>query len=222
MTPEVSLVSGTKYLTQSGKVGLEIREHRSAAGDTWYSYTGAWGAGSTYDVAHMRRIIGDLVRRKRGVRMVAPGALAAKNPVASREGARRSDAIPYEDLLDVADVAQHWYDGQRDPVYALVSSTFAGHDTPLSIAEDALYNLNKDYRRSNDAELGEAVGQLEWAILETRSKAARMPNPLSMGSGEKVAIGVGLVAGVAALAYYTAQALGIGIAKAVGSATPSS
>ena len=36
----------------------------------------------------------------------------------------------------------------------------------------------------------------------------------------EVAIGVGLVAGVAALAYYTAQALGIGIAKAVGSATP--
>ena len=31
-----------------------------------------------------------------------------------------------------------------------------------------------------------------------------------------------LAAGVAALAYYTAQALGIGIAKAVGSATPSS
>ena len=137
-----------------GQGGLEMPRAPLAAGDTWYSYTGAWGAGSTYDVAHMRRI-GTRVPRAQKARRSDGGARRAGREEARRVARGRTPLrrrIPYEDLLDVADVAQHWYDGQRDPVYALVSSTFAGHDTPLSIAEDALYNLNKDYRRSNDAE----------------------------------------------------------------------
>jgi hypothetical protein len=94
--------------------------------------------------------------------------------------------IKYEELLDVADTAQYWYDGQRDPVYALVSSVFAGHDVPLNIAEDALYNLEKDYKtargnklfKPEDVEkLGEACSELEFKINETRSYAAKMPNP---------------------------------------------
>jgi hypothetical protein len=133
---------------------------------------------------------------------------------------KRSDTIPNDELWDVAQVAQHWYSGQRDPVYALVSSVMAGHDVPLGIAEDALHNLTKDYRTTQDPELAEAITSLEWAILEARSRAARMPNPLSMGRSEAWGIGLGLAAGVGALCYYAAKALGSSIAKAAGNATP--
>lgn len=99
-------------------------------------------------------------------------------------------ALRYEDLLDVADVAQHWYAGQGDPVYALVSSVYAGHDVPLSIAEDALSNLERDHRqlkvrrpegwRKDYDELGRAIDELQFAIHETRSQAALLPNPVHL------------------------------------------
>jgi hypothetical protein len=136
--------------------------------------------------------------------------------------------IPYEDLIDVADVAKDWYVGQGDPVYALVSLVYAGRDVPLGIADDALRHLHSDYRKlkdkdSVDAErLLEAMSFLDWQIQETRRAAARKPNPLAvanpmgMGTPEVVMIGVGLVAGLAALLYYTAKAVGTGVGTAVG------
>jgi hypothetical protein len=122
-------------------------------------------------------------------------------------------AIRYEDLIDVADVAQHWYAGQGDPVYALVSSVYAGWDVPLPVAEDALTNLERDYRqlkvrrpegwRKDYDELGRAIDELQFAINETR---AHVPNPLAMGDGEKIAIAFGLAAGLGAILYYALAA----------------
>jgi len=40
-----------------------------------------------------------------------------------------------------------WHASMGDPIYALSSSLYAGHDVPAEIAEDALYNLEQDWRR---------------------------------------------------------------------------
>ena len=203
-------------------------------------------------------------------------------------------AIRYEDLIDVADAAKDWYAGQRDPVYALVSSVYAGRDVPLSIAEDALFNLERDYRalredkpagwRQEAARLQGAIAELEYQINTARTHAGMQPNPtggnkvhigrrgsgtapvcgrsasrtsqltmsvvdfdkqpiedrcvrceakrptllrlatrpkenpLAMGNNEKLAITVGIVAGVAALAWYVGTSIGAAAGTAIGKA----
>jgi hypothetical protein len=119
--------------------------------------------------------------------------------------------IKAEDLLDVADEAQHWYAAQGDPVYALVSSVYAGQDVPLDVAEDALRNLERDYRKakkrlSADAQrdhdlykLEEAIYELRLLINEVRTHAARLPNPLSLRTKEYL-LGGGLLAAVIGVA----------------------
>jgi hypothetical protein len=138
-------------------------------------------------------------------------------------------AIRYEDLVGVADTAKDWYAGQGDPIYALVSSVYAGRDVPLGIAEDALGNLERDLRalqedkpqgwRADARKLSVAITQLESEIIAARRQADLQPNPLTIGRGDEIAIGVALVAGAVALTYYVAKSLGAATGQAVGSAT---
>ena len=96
-------------------------------------------------------------------------------------------SLRYEDLLEVADVGKDWYAGQGDPVYALVSSVYAGHDVPITVAEEALSNLERDYDRLRLRQpegwrverqrLRQAIDELQFHISEARAEAARKPNP---------------------------------------------
>ena len=128
--------------------------------------------------------------------------------------------LRYENLLDVADVAKDWYSGQGDPVYALVSSVYAGRDVPLSIADGALSNLERDYNalkkrkpagwRDDGARLQGAISELEFQIMEARQMN---PSP-TMNS----ALGIGLIIGIGTLAFYLARGLGSAVGTSVGTA----
>lgn len=60
-----------RYLTQSGKVGLEVTKNTLlATGRVSYSYTGEWGAGSGSDRAEVRDRVLSTVAFKRHARVV--------------------------------------------------------------------------------------------------------------------------------------------------------
>ena len=51
-----------RYLTATGKIGIEIREHHFAGDRTTYSYTGKWGAGSCGDRKQAEAAISSMLR----------------------------------------------------------------------------------------------------------------------------------------------------------------
>ena len=74
---------------------------------------------------------------------------------------------------------------------------YAAWDVPITTAEDALSNLEREYDRSHDEELGDAIANLQWAIMEARNRAKRMPNPLDT---TKVSQDLDILVSVATLA----------------------
>lgn len=64
-----------RYLTKTGKVGVEI--FRSASG--FYRYIGAWGAGSGLTAASMLSSLSFMLSKRRGVVILVafPGAMEA-------------------------------------------------------------------------------------------------------------------------------------------------
>jgi hypothetical protein len=123
-----------------------------------------------------------LVQDKIVIHLWDPRTLKLLSRQALSNPLTRSNVIKYDELLDVADEAKNWYAGQGDPIYALVSSVYAGRDVPLQVAEDALRNLEIEYGRAKHSEdreaLGDAIFELDFKIHEVRMRARSLPNPL--------------------------------------------
>jgi len=109
---------------------------------------------------------------------------------AAMESSSRRDprtSIPYEDLIDVVVVTQHWHVGQGDPIYALTSSVMSGKNVPIGVAERAVANLERAAEEVSRARppgwerdvqrLGMAISDLEYRIYEARERAKVLPNP---------------------------------------------
>lgn len=85
------------------------------------------------------------------------------------------DALPVKGDKVLAKKLLHWHYGQSDPIYSVGSSWLAGRSVPMSIAESALSNLQKEdsflMDRQDAKELREVIRGLQFHMQRTFQEA---------------------------------------------------